>query len=149
MEITLLVKSAMGLIVILGGLMFLLFLPSGQKKQKQIKLKKDSKKLNIEKPKTDLPSLLGIIKNKKTSAKDLQEALNLVIKHHGTIHKKLGLRPHPDFDAYMDILFTICRHPNTTKDIIVNFDLALEKLNPEYKKEINDAIAKGLNSRGF
>jgi hypothetical protein len=48
----------------------------------------------------------------------------------------------------MDILFAICRHPNTNKDIIINFDKELEHLNPEYKKEINEAIAKGLNSRG-
>jgi len=63
------------------------------------------------------------------------------------LHEKLGLRTHPDFDTYMDILFTICRHPNTNKDIIIKFDKELSRLNPEYKKEINEAITKGLNSR--
>ena len=63
------------------------------------------------------------------------------------MHKKLGLRAHPDFDIYMDILFTICRHPNANKDLIIKFDRELEELNSEYKKEINDAITKGLNSR--
>ena len=58
------------------------------------------------------------------------------------------MRAHPDFDIYMDILFTICRHPNTTKNLILDFDKELERLNPEYKPEINNALAKGLNSRG-
>jgi hypothetical protein len=93
-------------------------------------------------------ALRAIIKNKQSSSKELKEALDLILKHHGIVSKKLGLRPHPDFDVYMDILFTICRHPNTNKSIIVNFDKELLKLNPEYKSEINDAITKGLNSRG-
>jgi len=148
MEIALILKSLMGLVVILGLLVFFLFLPSKKKKKNPIlKTKKTpQKKKDI---KTDLAFLLGIIKNKRTSTQALKEALDLVIKHHGVVHKKLGLRAHPEFDVYMDILFTICRHPNTNKSIIVKFDSALEKLNPEYKKEINDTIAKGLNSRGI
>lgn len=152
MEITLLIKSIMGLVVILGLLVFLLFLPSRKKKKISVASKKVSKtsespqKNRIE---SGLNSLLAIIKDRKTTTSKLKEALDLVIKHHGVVHKKLGLRPHPDFDLYMDILFTICRHPNTSKDLIVKFDRELERLNPEYKKEINDAISKGLNSRGI
>jgi len=150
MEVTLLIKSVMGLVVVLGLLIALLLSSFKNKKKKSIILKKqvvDTAKTN--EIKTDLESLLKIIKNKKSSADELKAALDLVLKYHGNIHKKLGLRPHPDFDTYMDILFTICRHPHTNKHLIVNFDSALEKLNPEYKKEINDAIAKGLNSRGL
>ena len=73
----------------------------------------------------------------------------MVLKYHGTIHKKLGLRPHPESQIYMDILFSICRHPNANKDIIVNFDKELGKLNPEYKKDLHDAMMRGLNSRGI
>ncbi|MEA3331392.1 MAG: hypothetical protein U9Q29_06835 [Campylobacterota bacterium] len=152
MEITLLIKSIMGLVVILGLLVFLLFLPSRKKKKISVASKKVSKtsespqKNRIE---SGLNSLFAIIKDRKTTTLKLKEALDLVIKHHGVVHKKLGLRPHPDFDLYMDILFTICRHPNTSKDLIVKFDRELERLNPEYKKEINDAISKGLNSRGI
>jgi len=150
MEVTLIIKSIAGLVVILGVLVFLLFIPSKNKKKKATVVeKKTPEKAPKEKLKTDFASLLSVIKNKKTSTDKLKEALDLVIKYHGVVHKKLGLRPHPDFDGYMDILFTICRHPNTNKSIIVGFDSALEKLNPEYKKEINDAIAKGLNSRGI
>ena len=150
MEVALLIKSIMGLVVVLGLLMILLFTSFKKKKKaptaKKKNIVKSSQNSEI---KTDLPSLLKIIKNKKSSASELKTALDLVLKHHGKVHKKLGLRPHPDFDNYMDILFTICRHPNTNKSLIVKFDMALGKLNPEYKKEINDTITKGLNSRGF
>ncbi|WP_415397001.1 hypothetical protein [Sulfurimonas sp. CS5] len=145
MEITLLLKSIMGLVVILAILIFLLFLSSKQKKE-EVAAKKatitDRKSPNI-----NLDYLRSIIKNKKSTTKELKEALELVIKHHGRVHEKLGLRAHPDFDIYMDILFTICRHPNTNKDIVIKFDKELGRLNPDYKKEINDAITKGLNSR--
>lgn len=145
MEITLLLKSIMGLVVILAILIFLLFLSSKQKKE-DVAAKKatvtDRKDTNI-----NLDHLRSIIKNKKSTTKELKEALELVIKHHGRVHEKLGLRAHPDFDIYMDILFTICRHPNTNKDIVIKFDKELGRLNPDYKKEINDAITKGLNSR--
>lgn len=152
MEITLLIKSIMGLVVILGLLVFLLFMPSRKKKKNSVASKKVSETSDIPQKKkinSDLSFLHTLIKDRKTSTSGLKEALDLVIKHHGVVHKKLGLRPHPDFDIYMDILFTICRHPHTSKDLIVKFDRELEKLNPEYKKEINDAIAKGLNSRGI
>ncbi len=145
-EITLLIKSIMGLIVILSILIFLMFY--GKKSKKQKKEIKSSVSRKKDSPNTDLEYLKLIIKKKKTTDIELQETLDLVIKYHGVIHKKLGLRAHPDFDTYMDILFTICRHPNTTKDIIIKFDKELTRLNPQYKPEINDAITKGLNSRG-
>ncbi|MBU1658625.1 hypothetical protein KKG72_06175, partial [bacterium] len=101
------------------------------------------------KQKTDLESLKAIIRDKQTSSEKLQETLDLVIKYHGTIHQKLGTRTHPDFDNYVEIIFMICLHPNTSKDIIVKFDRELEKLNPNYVAEINDSLTKGLNSRGI
>ena len=147
MEITLLIKSIAGLIVVLALLMFFLFLPLNKKKSKTKTASKSIASSQKKPLNTDLEYLRAIVKKKKTTAKELKEALDLIIKYHGTVHKKLGLRAHPDFDIYMDILFTICRHPNTTKDIILNFDRELVRLNPEYKAEINDAITKGLNSR--
>ncbi|MCD6172465.1 MAG: hypothetical protein J7J96_01585 [Sulfurimonas sp.] len=148
MEITLIIKSFMGLVIVLAALMFLLFYsPNSKSKKAEKKLSKtvpDTKKL-----KTDLDSLRAIIKNKKTTSVELKEALDLVLKYYGNIHKKLGIRVHPDFDIYMEILIVICRHPNTNKNIIIDFDKELLKLNPQYKAEINDAITKGLNSRGI
>ena len=147
MEITLLLKSIMGLVIVLALLIFLLFLPSNRKKEK-IEPKKDASSVATPRPpNTDLEYLRSIIKKKKSTTKELKEALELVIKYHGIVHEKLGMRAHPDFDIYMDILFTICRHPNTNKDIVIKFDRELGRLNPDYKKEINEAITKGLNSR--
>jgi len=165
METELIIKSIMGLIVILALLIFLLFIepnkdapakktPASTKekiKEVEIKTEEEPVKEAIQdsgaKIKTDINSLLDILKNKRSDATKLGEALDLIIKHHGIVHKKLGLRSHPEFDVYMDILFTICRHPNANKDLIINFDKELERLNPDYKKDINEAITKGLNSR--
>ena len=146
MELTVLIQSAMGLLVILSLLVFFLVISPKKKKKK---VQKEKKVVQKTKPKTDLNSLRDIVKDKKSTTQELKEALELVIKYHGTIHKKLGLRPHPESDIYMDMVFSICRHPNTNKDIILKFDKDLERLNPEYKKEINDFITKGLNSRGI
>jgi hypothetical protein len=158
MEAELIIKSIMGLIALLALLIFLLFLEPG--KEKKAKEKPSEIKAVVEekkgKPKSelldkepDLNSLVDIIKNKKSDVPKLAYALDLIIKHHGKVHKKLGIRAHPDFDIYIDILFTLCRHPNANKDLIINFDRELGKLNPEYKQEINEAITKGLNSRGI
>ena len=146
MDLTLLIQSATGLLALLAVLVMFLALSSKAKKKK--KIQEVEKKTETQKARIDLLHLLSIIKKRKSTTEELKAALELVIKHHGSIHKKLGLRTHPDFDIYMDILFTICRHPNTSKDIIIKFDSDLERINPEYKPEINTAIAKGLNSRG-
>jgi hypothetical protein len=147
MEITLLIKSIMGLIVILALLIFLFFYSP------RAKVKREQKKYTHstpDKPKEyTLDQLRAIIRNRASSRAELKEAIGLVIKHYGVIHKKLGSRPHPDFDAYMEMLIMICRHPNTNKNLIINFDRELSKLNPDYKSDINDAITKGLNSRGI
>lgn len=145
MEASLLIKSILGLVVILALLIFLfLFSPKEQK----IKKSKKIKTVQSQKQKIDLNSLLAVIKNKNTSTKKLQETLKLILQHHGKIHKKLGVRVHPDFNIYKNIFIFICRHPNIDKNTIVNFDKELVKLNPHYKAEIDEALAKGLNARG-
>ena len=144
MEITLLIKAIVGLVIILGILVFILLIP------KQME-KKTVQKRTVEpvKPKTDLDSLRHIIRNRLSTKQELQDALNLVIKLHGHIAKKLGSRVNPEFDGYMEILIMICRHPNTDKNIILKFDRELSSLNPEYKSEINESITKGLDSRSI
>jgi len=146
MELTVLIQSGMGLLVILGSLVF--FLVSSPK-PKEKKVEKTKKVVPEKKVSNDLESQRSIVKNRKATLKELKEALEIVIKYHGTIHKKLGLRSHPESKIYMDILFSVCRHPNANKDIIVKFDKALGQINPEYKKDLNDAMMRGLNSRGI
>jgi len=154
MEITLLIKSIAGLILILGFLIFLMISSSkNKKKSKQLKIIKDDT-LKATAPqnepiKIDLESLRAIIKDKESDKYLLKEALELIIKYHGTIPNKLGLRANPAYEIYQDILFTICRHPHTNKNLILYFDKYLSKLNPEYKSDLNDTLMRGLNSRGF
>lgn len=143
MEIPLLIKAIVGLVVILGILVFILVLPNNKK----AKEKKQKVTTEVKGPKTDLESLRHIIRDRLSSKKELKEALDLVIKHHGHIPKRLGTRVNPGFDDYMEILIMICRHPNTDKSIILNFDKKLVTLNPDYKNEINESITKGLDSR--
>ena len=143
MEITLLIKTIVGLIVVLGILVFILVLPKQQKQKKGKKNISNSPKG----PKTDLASLRYIIRNRVSTKKELQEALDLVIKHHGHIPKRLGSRINPQFDDYMEMLIMVCRHPNTDKNIILGFDKQLSNLNPTYRNEINESITKGLDSR--
>jgi Na+-transporting methylmalonyl-CoA/oxaloacetate decarboxylase gamma subunit len=144
-----LIMAVLGLLIVLVVLIFLIVKPNEEI------TKTITTKLSIQEPvketKTkefDFESLRKIIKNKRSNAKQLEEALELIIKYHGNIHPRLGVRAHPDFDRYMDVLFTICRHKNATSKMIVKFDKELAALNPDYVKEINDAIARGLNSRG-
>ncbi|QOY54715.1 hypothetical protein HUE87_00245 [Candidatus Sulfurimonas marisnigri] len=149
METELIIESIMGLVAILAFLVFLLFfIPNEEKKKKEEeRVESSSEPLKQELMPTDLKSLMAIIKDKKSSTQTLGQALDIVIKYHGTVHTKLGIRAHPDFDAYFDILFTLCRHRNADKDIILKFEKALVSLNPDYKEDINEAMTKGLNSR--
>lgn len=145
MDIVLLIKSIVGLVAILGILLFLFFYSS--KRKKPLKKKPVSEPI-LQGPKFDWDTILNTIKNKKSSAKELDEAVDLLLKYHGTIPKKLGLRTHPEFDLYSEIILRLCRHQNTNKNLVVKLDRELEKKNPEYNREINDALTKGLNSRG-
>lgn len=156
MDVEIIIQAVMGLVAILAVLIFLLFMLPTSKKEKKTAVEKESKpKDNTQdlfssktiKINTDLEHLRSIIKDKKSSTEELRKALELIIKYHGTIHQKLGLRAHPDFDPYIDILFSVCRHANADKDMIINFDKSLVAANPEYKKDINEAVTRGLNSR--
>ena len=147
MELTLLMKSMLGLVMILGILVCILLLPTKSKQKKQEIVEENLEDSEMDDANFD--DLRNIIKDKKSSTQELESALDLIIKRHGTMRKKLGVRAHPDSDVYMDIMFRICRHPNTNKKIILKYNHDLEKLNPTYAKEINDALMRGLNSRGF
>ncbi|SFV62736.1 hypothetical protein MNB_SM-4-1808 [hydrothermal vent metagenome] len=146
MEITLIIKSFIGLVALLLLLItFLFYAPKKKKVEKQVFEPREKWDNDYK----SLVELLVVIKNKQSSSEELSVALDLVMKYHGTIHTKLGLRTHPEFDIYGEILFRICRHPNINKNILLKFNRDLEKINEEYKREINDCVTKGLNSRGF
>jgi len=149
MDVVLLIKSIAGLVALLAILIVIFLYLSNAKKKREEQKRPKEQKATPKRVKHELKDLLAVIRNKNASTKELAEALDLILKYHGHIPKKLGIRCHPDFDIYAEILLRICRHPNTNKDIILKFDRELERLNPEYLREINDALTKGLNSRGI
>ena len=146
MEIEILIKSIMGLIAILAGLFFILF-SSLAKKKKIIKEVAQKQEKEAAMTGTNLNYLRSVIKNKETSTKKLQQTLNLILRHHGQITKEGEKKALSHFDIYMEIIFRLCRHPNVTKELIINFCLELEKKNPMYVKNINQIMFKGLDSR--
>lgn len=149
MEIEPIIKLIMILVVILGILVFILVLRQNKKNKEKLSLsKEEDKEIKDDTPiNTDLGFLLDILKDKDSSRDILAQTLDLIIKHHGKIEKKLGIKLHTDFDIYEQIIYTLCKHPHTNKNLILSFDRELGKINPEYKQEIGDAIVKGLNSR--
>ena len=147
MDIVLLVKSIAGLSAILVVLL-LFFIYISKNKSKKQKKKKSYTSPTPPKPKYDWNTLIKSVRNRQATTQELKETLALILKYHGTIPNKLGIRVNPEFDKYSEVLLRLCRHPNTNKDLIIDFDKELEKRNPEYIKEINDALTKGLNSRG-
>jgi len=148
MDITLIIKSIIGLVVILGILMFILLYKPKDKKAKNVKktvLK--SKSMKQKNDTLDLQTLRAIIKSRNSTTKDLEAAVDGVLKNYATIPAKLGIRIHPDFDIYSEMLFMLSKHKSANKNIILKFNRGLEKQNPQYKLEINDAVSRGLNAR--
>jgi hypothetical protein len=147
MDVTLLLKYFIGLVILLSiALFFFLYSRSNKKKQIEIKEKK-SKPKKIEFKEFD--EYLSIIKNKATDTQTLQQTVDDILKYYGTIPAKLGIRVHPEYYKYEEVLLRLCRHKNTNKNIIISFYKQLLKKNPKYAKEINDALTKGLNSLGM
>lgn len=137
MDITLLVQSFVGLISLLAVLIFFLFYSPAQKRKK-IREENEKKQRAKSQALQSFESLIDIIRDKKSTSEELKKALSTILEEYGEID---------NFSPYGEILIRICRHPNTTKDIILDFNRSLEKRNPNYDREINGSIAQGLNSR--
>ncbi|QOP40256.1 hypothetical protein [Sulfurimonas marina] len=141
MDLVFIIKSLIGLVLLLGILVALLLYRPNKKKGNEAGegTKKDSD--------YTLEELYSIIKDKHSTTKKLKWALDIVIRYHGEIPPKNGVQLDEDFYKYSEILLRICQHPNTKKELILEFDKALRELNPQYKKEINDFLTRGLNAR--
>jgi len=118
-----------------------------KKSRQKKKSLKTAKKTDEVQP--DLNILLEVIKDKNSTTSEIKEAVDLLLKYYGKIPKKLGMRAHPKFEIYSELLIRICHHPHVNKEIIVRLDKELQRLNPEYKLEIEDSLTKGLNTRGI
>ena len=140
MDIILLLKSALALTFLLVILIYFFF---SKPKKKQ---KKKQKPVKAKQP-TDLKYLSSIIKDKNSDSEKLEETLDLILKYHGDIPDKIGTNNHPTFVIYADIVYSLCRHPNTKSKLVSGFTSSLEKRNEKYRPQINDVLTKGLNSR--
>jgi len=147
MEITFILKALAGLVVILAFLVVLFIYPKKKKgtKEKAKKVAKQREKL----PEYSLADILAVVKEKKSSVEELDKAIDALIRYHSKIPDKLGMRAHSDFDIYEEIILRLCHHPKTSKEIILKLDRALQKQNPKYARELNNALSKGLNARGM
>jgi predicted transcriptional regulator len=146
MDIVFILKTLAGLIVILALLVLLFVYPAKKREIKKAAKKKQPKKSTTE---CNLKDIIVLLKNKQTEQKELEEAIACMVKYHAKIPNKLGIRAHPDFDMYEEIILRLCNHPSTNKDIILKLDRALQKQNPTYTHELNNALSKGLNARGM
>ncbi|MEA1956718.1 MAG: hypothetical protein U9N02_09570 [Campylobacterota bacterium] len=144
MDIVLLIKSGLGLTVLLVILIYLLLLSFKKKKKPQKKKVKQTKQRTTY---STLEELRKIIKDRDIDSKKLEETLNEIIKYHGTMPKQIGVNVPAELYIFEDIIYIVCRHPSVTSTIILEFISQLEKLNHNYKYQINNALTKGLNSR--
>jgi tRNA U34 5-carboxymethylaminomethyl modifying enzyme MnmG/GidA len=145
MDIKLIAVVTIGLVMVL--VVIVLYILFAGKKKKSIKKRVKKKQVKKKEVYSSLEELKAIIKKKTSSSEELSNALDLVIKYHGYISEQSAGKRSTSFDTYIDILVTICRHPNTNKNIIINFDSALSKKNPTYKSSIDNIVRRGLDTR--
>ncbi len=150
MNIEIVIESVVGLVVLLTLLIVLFLVPWKRKKKKLHTKKSQGKEATQRKREEVLPfdELRAVVRRRSSSSEDLEMAIDQVIKHYAKIHPKLGIRNHPDFDKYVDLIVHLVRHKNTNKDLIIKLDKALTHENPQYKAELNDTLTKALNSLG-
>ena len=132
--------------VILGMLIFFYVYQPSKKVQKQ----------QVNRPQkptaspTQIPTfekLVERMKKRTATIQELQEAAELILKYYGAIKPKNGIAPSKDFKRYGEVMFIIARHPNTTKELVVMFDKELANKNPDYRREIDEMLNRGLSAR--
>lgn len=114
------------------------------------RVRKRREQLLVEVPETRVPTyqeLKSILKNKNSSYETLEDAIEKIIDYYGDIEPKIAGRQSKDFDRYMELIFIICKHKNTDKKLILNFERDLARMNPQYKKDLDNAVTKGLSFR--
>ena len=78
-----------------------------------------------------------VIKNPSSTSQELQAAMHEL----QLSTKKLLITSNEELDSYASLLKLLCKHPNTNKKLIIEFEKIAQEKNPQYKKE----IAKALN----
>mgnify|MGYP001809841336 CR=1 FL=1 len=86
-------------------------------------------------------SLSEVIKNRSSSAKELNDAVEMILSRFGTINAHTA-------GKYQYLLEALCVHPRTDSKLILRFEKTLRTTNPDYTHEIEKSLAIGLAKRG-
>ena len=142
MNVSPLIISIIGFSVLLFLLVAVLIYTSRAKKRKAQEL--------TEVPEDRIPTfveLKAILKNKDATHDALEKAIESIVEYYGEIEPKVAGRQSKDFDRYMELIFIICKHPNTDKKLVLSFERDLARINPQYKRDLDHAVTKGLSFR--
>ena len=91
--------------------------------------------------------LKSILKNKDADNETLRDALDEIVALYGEIDPKIDGRPSKHFDKYMELIFIVCKHPNSDKRLVLDFEKDLARKNPQYIKNLDKAVTQGLSFR--
>ncbi len=119
------------------------------KKVNPVKKKKPETKAVDRNGPLGFEEITTIFGSSESSKEDFLEAIEQLVRHHGKIQAKLGDLPHPDFKRYQALIITLCKNRKADKDVIVALNHKLRALNTRYGYEIDEAVAKGIEGRGF
>lgn len=86
-------------------------------------------------------SLSEVIINRSSSSRELHHAVEMILKHFGTINAHT-------IGKYKHLLEALCTHPRTDSKLVLQFEKTLRTNNPDYSHDIEKALAVGLASRG-
>ncbi|MEA1917909.1 MAG: hypothetical protein U9N42_10360 [Campylobacterota bacterium] len=81
-----------------------------------------------------------IFKSSHSSRSKLNDAVNYIIEHHVEI-------PPNGFKKYEGLITSLFSHKNVDKTLVLKFDRALNKANPQSKKALAKVLKSALNAR--
>jgi hypothetical protein len=86
-------------------------------------------------------SLSAILKNRSSTASELNHAVEMILSRFGTISSHtLG--------TYKHLVESLCVHPRTDSKLILRFEKTLRANNPTFSHEIEQSLGIGLAARG-
>lgn len=88
------------------------------------------------------PMLCGVINHASSKNPELNRAVDTIIERYCDVID--GERP---FDVYALLLAKLCVHPHTDSKMILRFQRAVLKANPNYKEQIEKTLKLGLAGR--
>ncbi len=104
---------------------------------------------NIKKKRLSFEEIKSIFTSSESSKEEFLEAIEQLIRYYGKIEDKLGDLVHPDFKRYQALIIALCKNKNADKDVIIALNQKLRAINVKYAYEIDEAVNKGIEGRGF